>query len=96
MDAGRKLGGTPDVAEGLLVEAIGLIVNQDRDCPEILSTLIAQIETLPCKAKGYFISDAIGDMQGAFVRERSAGRRPAANPVDSAAQKYNESQTQLP
>ena len=73
MDAGRKLGGTPDVAEGLLVETIWLIVNQHRHCPEIPSTLIAQIETLPCKTKGYFISNAIGDMQGAFIGELRPG-----------------------
>ena len=62
MGATGELRGTPDVAEGLLVEAICLIVNYDRHCPEIPSTLIAQNETLPCKAKEYFIPNAIGDM----------------------------------
>jgi hypothetical protein len=62
MGARGKLRGTPEVAEGLLVEAICLIVNYDRHCPKIPSTLIAQNETLACKAKEYFIPNAIGDV----------------------------------
>ena len=46
-----KVEGTPDVAEGLLVEAICLIVNHDRHCPEIPSTLIAQMKRCPVKRK---------------------------------------------
>jgi hypothetical protein len=52
MDAGRKLRGTPDVAEGLLVEAIGLIIDPNRHDPEIPPALIAQIEASPCKVEG--------------------------------------------
>jgi len=44
MIAGRKLQGASHVVEGLLVEAIGLIVNDDRHRPEIPPALIAQTE----------------------------------------------------
>ncbi len=58
MGARRKLRRLPDVAEGLLVEAIGLIINQNRHNPEVLPALIAQRESLPCKAEEYFIPNA--------------------------------------
>jgi hypothetical protein len=58
MDAGGKLRGTPDVAEGLLVEAIRLIINHNRHRPEIPPALIAQTELLPCKVEGCFIPNA--------------------------------------
>ena len=68
MIAGRKLRGTPQEVEGLLVEAIGLIVNDHRHRPEILPALIAQTESCPCKAEGGFIPNASRDMYGALVR----------------------------
>ena len=55
MIAGRQLRGTPQEIEGLLVEAIWLIINHDRHRPEIPPALVAQIDSLPCKAEGYFI-----------------------------------------
>ncbi len=58
MGARRKLRGTPDVVEGLLVEAIWLSINHNRHCPETPPALIAQIESLPCKAEGCFIPNA--------------------------------------
>ena len=58
MIAGRKLRGTPYEVEGFLVEAIGLIVNDDRHRPEILPALIAQTESFPCKTEGGLIPNA--------------------------------------
>jgi hypothetical protein len=58
MGAGRKLRGKPDFAEVLLVEAIRLIIDQNRHYPEIHPALIAQIESFPCKAEGCFIPNA--------------------------------------
>ena len=49
MIAGREFWGTPHEVEGLLVEAIWLIVNENRHRPEILPALIAQTELFPCK-----------------------------------------------
>jgi len=51
MIAGRQLRGTPEEVEGLLVEAIGLIVNDNCHRPEIPPTLIAQRESFPCKSE---------------------------------------------
>jgi len=51
MIAGRQLRGTPHKVEGLLVEAIGLIVNDNCHRPEILPALIAQMESFPCKSE---------------------------------------------
>jgi len=59
MIAGRELRGTPHEVEGLLVEAIRLIINDYSHRPEILPALIAQPELLPCKAEGCFIPNAI-------------------------------------
>lgn len=58
MIAGRQLRGTPQEVEGLLVEAIWLIVNDNRHDPEILPALIAQTESFPCKTEGGFIPNA--------------------------------------
>ena len=68
MIAGGKCRGTPHEVEGLLVEAVWLIVNDNRHRPEILPALIAQAESSPGKAEGRFIPNAIGDMQGAAIR----------------------------
>jgi hypothetical protein len=59
MSARRKLGGTPDIAEGLLMEAIGLIVNQNCHRAETPPTLIAKDESFPCKAEKCFIPNTI-------------------------------------
>ena len=59
MIAGRQWRGMPHEIEGLLVEAIWLIINHNLHRPEIPPALIAQIESLPCKAEGYFIPNAI-------------------------------------
>ena len=67
MIARREFRGTPHEVEGLLVEAIGLIINEYRHRPETLRTLIAQNEPFPCKTKGGFIPNAIGGMDGAFI-----------------------------
>ena len=58
MITGREPRGRPHKVEGLLVEAVWLIVNEYRHRPEIPPALIAQIESLPCKAEGYFIPNA--------------------------------------
>lgn len=58
MIAGRQLRGSPQEVEGLLVEAIWLIVNDHRHRPEILPALIAQTESFPCKTEGCFIPNA--------------------------------------
>jgi hypothetical protein len=58
MIAGSEFRGTPDKVEGLLVEAIWLIVNKYRYRPEIPPTLIPQTESFPCKAEGCFIPNA--------------------------------------
>ena len=55
VDAGGKLRGTPDVAKGLLVEAILLIIDHNRHCPKIPPALIAQMNPLPRKTEEYFI-----------------------------------------
>ncbi len=55
MIAGREFRGTPHEVEGFLVETIGLLVNENRHDPEILSALIAQNESFPCKTEGNFI-----------------------------------------
>ena len=62
MIAGRQLRGMPHEAEVLLVEVIGLAVNEYHHRPEIPPALIAQTESLPCKAKGCFIPNAIRGM----------------------------------
>ena len=59
MIAGREFRGTPHEVEGLLVEAIGLIINEYHHRPETLPTLIAQTEPFPCKTEGCFIPNAI-------------------------------------
>ena len=46
----RELRGTPHEVVGLLVEAIGLIVNEYRHRPETLPALVAQTESFPCKS----------------------------------------------
>ena len=51
MIAGRQLRGTPHKVEGLLVEAIGLIVNDNCHRPEILPALIAQQNRSPVKVR---------------------------------------------
>jgi hypothetical protein len=43
MITGRELRGTPHEVEGLLVEAIGLIINEYRHRPEPPPALIAQV-----------------------------------------------------
>ena len=58
MIAGRQLRGTPHEVEGLLVEAIWLVVNEDCHRPEILPALIAQTDSFPCKAERGFIPNA--------------------------------------
>ena len=65
--AGRKFRGTPGEVEGLLVEAIGLIINKYRHRPEALRAFIAQNESFPYKAEGGFIPSASGGVYGAFV-----------------------------
>ena len=67
MIAGREFGGTPDEVVGLLVEAIRLIVNEDRHRPETPPALVAQKEPFPTKTKGCFTPNAIRGMYGAFV-----------------------------
>jgi hypothetical protein len=59
MIAGRELWGTPHEGEVLLVEVIGLIINEYRHRPEILPALVAQTEPGPCKTEGCLISNAI-------------------------------------
>ena len=71
MIAGSELWGTPYEAEVLLVEAIGLTVDEYRHRPEVHSTLITQKECFPCKTEGGFISNAIGCVYRAFVRVHS-------------------------
>ena len=58
MVTGGELRGTPQEVEGLLVEAIGLIVDDHRHRPETLPTLIAQPESIPCEAEGCLIPSA--------------------------------------
>jgi hypothetical protein len=58
MGSRSKLRGAPEEVEGLLMETIGLIINDNRYYPEILPTLIAQIESLPCEAERGFIPNA--------------------------------------
>ena len=67
MIAGRELWGMPDQVQGLLVEAICLIVDDDRHRSETLPALVAQAEPDPGKAERGFISNAIGCMDGAVV-----------------------------
>ncbi len=62
MITGRELRGTPHEVEGLLVEAVWLIVNENRHRPEIPPALITQTEPLPCKAEGGFTPNVIGGM----------------------------------
>ena len=59
MIAGRQFRGTPHEVEGLLVEAIWLIVNEYRHRPETLPALIAQTEPFPTKAEGGLTPNAI-------------------------------------
>jgi hypothetical protein len=59
MIARREFRGTPHELEGLLVEAIWLIINEYRHHPETLPAFIAQKESFPCKAEGGFIPNAI-------------------------------------
>ena len=59
MIAGRQLRGTPHKVEGLLVEAMRLIVNDNSHRPEIPPALITQTESFPCKTEGGFIPSAI-------------------------------------
>jgi hypothetical protein len=54
----RQLRGTPHEVEGLFMEAMRLIVNDNRHHPEILPALIPQTESLPCKTEGSFIPNA--------------------------------------
>ena len=58
MIAGGQLRGMPHEVEGLLVEAIGLIINDHRHYPEIPSALVAQTESLPSKTEGGFVPNA--------------------------------------
>ena len=67
MIAGSEFRGTPHEVEGLLVEAIGLTVNEYCHRPETPPALIAQIESFPSKTERGFTPDAIGGMDGAFV-----------------------------
>ena len=79
--AGRELRGAPHQVEGLLVEAVGLTVDDHRYRPETPAALVAQNEPLSCKAEGGFIPHPIGGMDGAFVgvrRARILQRRPVA------------------
>jgi hypothetical protein len=68
MIAGRQLRGTPQEVEGLLVEAIGLIVNDHRHRPENLPALIAQTESFPFKTEGCFTPNTPRDMAADTVQ----------------------------
>ena len=70
MIAGRQLRGAPYQVKGLLVEAIGLIVNENRYRPEILPALITQTESFPCKAEGCFIPVGGGGMNCLAIQIR--------------------------
>src|SRR4030095_6373277 len=59
MITGSKLRGSPHAVEGLLVEAIGWIIDDNRPRPETHPALIAQTEPCPCKAEGCFIPNTI-------------------------------------
>jgi hypothetical protein len=45
------LRGAPYEVEGFLMEAIGLIIDDDSYYTEVPPALIAQIDFLPCKAE---------------------------------------------
>ena len=62
MGSARKLRGAPEEVEGLLMETIGLIINDDRYYPEIPPALIAQIESLPREVERCFIPNTSGEV----------------------------------
>src|SRR5688572_6915667 len=67
MIAGREFGGTPHKVVSLLVEAIGLIVNENGHRSETPPALVAQKEPFPTKTKECFTPNAIRGMYSAFV-----------------------------
>ena len=58
MITARELRGRPHKVEGLLVEAVWLIVNEYRHRPEIRPALIAQAESFPYKTAKGLLPDA--------------------------------------
>ena len=58
MITAREPRGLPHEVEGLLVEAVWLIVNEHRHRPEIRPALIAQTDSFPYKTEKGFLPNA--------------------------------------